>query len=115
MPIVWPESLPGPAVGTLAEGSTETKVSDQGEVGAARRRNRFTRALARFEFDMVLTGAQKDALLAFYDDTLVRGVEAFEWTHPSTAKTYLVIMPGRPPVQHVQADVWSATVELDEI
>lgn len=115
MPIVWPESLPGPLVGSLAEGSMETKVSDQGEVGAVRRRNRFTRALARFEFEMVLTGAQKDTLLSFYDDDLTRGVEAFNWTHPSTAKTYLVVLPGRPSVQHVQADIWSISVSLDEI
>jgi len=113
--IEWPSSLPGPAVGTLAEGSLETKVSDQGEVGAPRRRNRFTRALARFQFEMVLTGAQKDTVLAFYDDTLTRGVEAFEWTHPSTSKTYLVVIPARPAVQHVSADVWSASIELDEI
>ena len=115
MPIVWPQSLPNPAGGTFTETSLETKVQDQSEVGAPRRRNRFTRALARFEFEMILEEDDKATLLEFYDETLVRGVEAFEWTHPTTGRTYLMTMPSRPVATHRDGDIWTLNVELDEI
>ena len=113
--IDYPSTLPAPLQGQFGEDMLETKVQDNGEVGAARLRNRFTRSLDRWKFTLQLTGDQKDALYAFYETTLVRGVEPFNWTHPTTAQTYEVVMSRRPSAKHFTVDLWKAEVELEEI
>src|SRR5688572_12622480 len=110
--IDFPASLNPALDGQFSESSLETKVSDQSEVGAPRRRNRFTRSLARFSFTLLLTDAQKDMLLAFYDDDLVRGVEAFNWTHPTTDVIYEASMPSRPAPKHLTGDLWTADIDI---
>lgn len=114
--IDYPTSdLPLPLQGAFGEDNLETKVQDKGEVGAARRRNRFTRSLGRWKFTLQATEAQKAALYEFYEKTLVRGVEEFNWTHPTTSVTYEVVMTGRPKVNHFTAGFWKAEIELEEI
>lgn len=111
----FPPGLPAARDGQFSEGALETKVSDQGEVGAPRRRNRFTRSLARFSYQLLLTAAQKEELLAFYDDDLVRGVLAFNWTHPTTGVVYEAVMPSRPAIKHLTGPLWTADVSIEEI
>lgn len=113
--IDYPTSLPAPMGGTLEEGSVDPWVQDQGEVGAPRRRKRFTRTLHQFPFKLRLTDAQKAALLAFYDDTLDDGVEIFNWTHPTTAVVYEVRFSSRPRPRHFTADLWDVDVALEEV
>lgn len=113
--IDFPPSLPAAANGTLVEGLQETKVSDQGEVGSARQRNRFTRALERFSYSLTLSEAQKDLLIAFYMDDLGRGVEAFNWTHPTSAVVYEATMPMRPKASHMTAGAWSVAIRIEQI
>ena len=111
----FPEGLPGPLVGTLEEASTDPWVQDGSEVGARRRRKRFTRALRQFPFQMRLTTDQKAVLMTFYDDTLDEGVEAFNWEHPESDVVYEVRFAGRPVPKQVTAGVWDASVTLEEI
>jgi hypothetical protein len=113
--IDFPASLNPARDGQFEEGALETKVSDQSEVGAPRRRNRFTRALGRFSFQLLLTDAEKELLLAFYDTTLVRGVHAFNWTHPRTDVVYEAAMPSRPAIKHLSGELWTADVSIEEI
>lgn len=113
--IDYPSTLPAPRVGAFGEEMLETKVDDAGEVGSARRRNRFTRSLNRWKYTLRLTGTQKAALYTFYETTLSRGVEAFNWTHPATAVSYEVVMMRRPKTDHVVNDLWEAEIELEEI
>jgi len=113
--IDYPTSLPLPMEGQFSEEMLETKVQDSGEVGAARLRNRFTRALNRWKFTIEVTGTQKDALYTFYETTLSRGVEVFNWTHPTTEVVYEVVMTRRPKVSHFMVDRWRAEIELEEI
>lgn len=113
--IDFPAALNPARDGQFEESILETKVQDQGEVGAPRRRNRFTRALERFAFQLLLTDAEKEVLLTFYDVTLVRGVNAFNWTHPRSDVVYEAIMPGRPSIKHLTGDLWTADVQIEEI
>ncbi|MGV8830347.1 MAG: hypothetical protein ACOH2N_00085 [Devosia sp.] len=113
--IDFPSSLPCMLSGTLEETTTEPWVSDQGEVGAPRRRKRFTRALRGFSFSMRLDNADKDALLAFYDEILDDGVKPFNWTHPWTAAIYEVRFTGRPSIQHRYNRYWSIEIALEQI
>lgn len=109
--------LPNPISGSLSEDETKSWAEDRGEVGSPRRRNRFTRALESFSFSLRLTNAQKEALKAFYDVTLVRGVEAFNWTHPTSAEVYEVQFAQKPKPTHVggSVDLWDVQVNLVEI
>lgn len=111
----YPTSLPPPLVGTFEEGSTDPWVQDQGEVGAPRRRKRFSRILHQFPFQLRLTGEQKATLLAFYDVTLDAGVEIFNWTHPTTAVVYEVRFASRPRPKHLTVDIWDVDVLLEEV
>lgn len=113
--IDYPVDLPMPLGGQFAESILETKVRDSGDVGAPRQRNRFTRALERFSYQLMLTEPQKLALAAFYDVDLVRGVKSFNWTHPTTAVTYEAVMPSRPAIKHMTAGFWTADVEIEQI
>lgn len=113
--IDFPESLPGPLYGTLEEPSTDPWVQDASEVGARRRRKRFTRTLRQFSFQMRLTTAQKELLLAFYDVDLDDGVNAFIWTHPESAVVYEVRFSGRPAPKNLTIGIWDVPVTLEEI
>lgn len=109
--------LPNPIGGSLSEGEAQSWVEDRGEVGSPRRRNRFTRSLESFSFALRLTEAQKEALKAFYDVTLGRGVEAFNWTHPTTAEVYEVQFAQKPKPTHLSGsvDLWDVQINLVEI
>jgi hypothetical protein len=101
--------------GMFSESAMETKVRDKSDVGAPRSRNRFTRALGQFAFQLLLTDAEKEQLLAFYDVTLVRGVEQCNWTHPRTLVVYEVSMVTRPKAVHLTGDLWTADLEIEEV
>ena len=111
----WPENLPCMLSGTLAENGIDPWVSDQPEIGAARRRKRFTRSLHSFTFEMRLTTAQKAVLMAFYEDTLDDGVKSFNWRHIWSDVTYEVRFSSRPSAEHVAAKFWTISVSLEEI
>jgi hypothetical protein len=113
--IDYPSTLPLPLAGEFSESALETKVQDAGEVGAARRRNRFTRLLRRWKFSLNLTEAEKASLYTFYDTTLERGVESFNWAHPTTSVSYEVIMAGRPEADHFDGERWILKIDLEEI
>jgi phage-related protein len=111
----WPSTLPSPLSGTLEKGDVSPWVSDGSEVGAPRRRKRFTRSLATFKFDMLLSEAQLATLETFYTTTLDHGVENFEWTHPKTSTVYTVQFNAKFKEKHRATDYYDITVELSEI
>lgn len=113
--IDFPTELPPGRDGQFSESATETKVRDQGDVGSPRQRNRFTRVLERFSFQLLLTDAQKAVLLDFYDITLVRGVKSFNWTHPRTLTVYEAVLPSRPAPNHATADLWTFDIDIEVI
>lgn len=113
--IDWPSSLPVALVGTLQEIVGESFVSDPAQIGAARRRKRFTRILKTFMFRLTLTNAEAAALRTFVDTTSDGGVLEFNWTHPVTAVAYEMRFASLPQVSQLTIGAWSAAVELEEI
>ena len=113
--IDYPTTLPCPVSGSMDSGKSDPWVDDAGEVGAARRRKRFTRQLGNWSFTLYLTKTQADALETFYDTTLDAGVSEFNWTHPFTAVTHEVRFSGRPRIKHLFNSRYSADVTFDEI
>lgn len=108
-------TLPDPLSGSFRYNATDPWVSDSSEVGAPRRRARFTRVLHRWTYDLVLTNSQKDALITFYETTLSNGVSEFNWTDPDTDTVYEARFAQRPDISHVDAAVWRASVQIEEI
>lgn len=115
--IDYPAGLPNPTGGSFTESETAPWVEDRGEVGSPRRRARFTRALESFSFSLRLSNAQKEALAAFYRVALANGVEAFNWTHPTTAEVYEVQFAQKPRPTHLagSVDLWDVDVSLVQI
>lgn len=113
--IDFPASLPPGRDGQFAESSLETKIRDQGDVGAPRQRSRFTRTLERFSFQLLLDDEQKALLLEFYDTTLARGVKQFNWIHPRTLVVYESAMPSRPSPKHLTGQLWTVDIEIEEV
>lgn len=113
--IDWPASLPVALLGTLQESTGEAFVSDPAQVGAARRRKRFTRSLKSFSFSMIVTNTQAAALRTFVDTTTSGGVAEFNWTHPVTAVVYEVRFSSLPQLTHQTIGAWRAAIEIEEI
>jgi hypothetical protein len=113
----WPASLPKPNDGGFSEGRVNNFISDESQVGAPRRRARFTRTLKKFAANYTLTETQKDALLTFYDTTTSGGVAEFNWTHPGTAAVHEVRFSsdGGMQISHRTVNYWDVAVSLEEI
>lgn len=119
----WPlSSLPAtPLDGSYSDQPLPNFVDDPAEIGAPRRRARFTRTLRRFSFRYMLSTTQKDALETFYYTTTGGGVTSFNWTHPDTATVYAVRFASdgfriahRTGAEEV-GDYWDADIALEEI
>lgn len=113
--IDWPLTLPKPRAGELSENPVAAFVNDAVEVGAARRRARFTRKLMRFSFGVTLSTAQAAALRTFVLTTTDGGVDEFNWTHPVTAATYEVRFANLPEIAAMTPGAWRAQIDLEEI
>lgn len=114
--IDWPSSLPVPEAGALQEAYVPPFVDDQAQVGAARRRKRFTRSLRSFSMTLFLTADERDVLETFVDTETDGGTAIFNWTHPTKGTIYEVRFgSGLPSISHVQVKFWRATFQLDEV
>lgn len=115
MSAVWPASLPGILDGTLNVTASRTWVDDHAEVGAVRRRARFTRALERFSFLLRVSSAELSVLDTFFQTTLSNGVASFSWTHPQTGGSITVRFEDVPTKDDVTGGIWDVAIVLVEI
>lgn len=115
--IDWPTTLPSPLIGSLREGRIPAYVNDAAQVGAPRRRKRFTRTLKTFAFDLLLNDTTVAYLRTFIDTTTDGGVDEFNWTHPVTAVEYEVRFAGDglPEIKERTKAIYDVTIELEEI
>jgi len=114
--IDWPGSLPLPEAGTLQETYVPPFVDDQAQVGASRRRKRFTRSLRSFSMTLILDADQLAVLEAFVETTSDGGTQIFNWAHPTKGTIYEVRFgSGMPNISHLQVKYWRATFQLDEV
>lgn len=113
--IDFPAGLPPALVGTLQENLVPAFVNDAADVGAPRRRKRFTRTLKAFGFTLRLTDAQAATLRTFIDTTTSGGVSIFNWTHPVTSTSYEVRFGELPQVQSLTPGVWDASIALEQV
>lgn len=114
--IDYPPGLPVAHVGTLEGGYNASYISDESEVGAPRRRKRFTRTLRRFSYEQgPLTDTQAATLRTFIETATDGGTLAFNWTHPITATAYEVRFVELPTMRQLTLGAWGAAITLEEI
>ncbi len=114
--IDWPTGLPKARVGSIKDGYTPSYVSDEAQVGAPRRRKRYTRTLKKFSFKIRMTNAEAATLRTFIETTTSGGVLEFNWTHDVTGTTYEVRFPDNlPQLTEFTKGVWDSTIEIEEI
>ncbi len=84
----------------LESGYSETlepqTVESQMDTGPAKVRRRFTKSIQKFSVQMLLTPAQTDTFLAFWQTTCLGGSIPFDWVHPRT-RTALTMRFRNPP------------------
>ena len=117
----WPSSLPDcPELG-FQENHIPAYVEDGAQVGAPRRRARWTRTLRTFSVNYpILTRTQVEALETFWSTTLSEGAKEFNWTHPRKPTgggmtTVEVRFVQYPTITQVTSNLYAAAVELQEI
>ena len=114
--IDWPSALPPPSEGALQETYVPPFVDDDAQVGASRRRKRFTRTLSSFTMTLFLTTEEKAALKTFIETTTDAGTNIFNWMHPTEGTIYEVKFgKDLPSFSHSKVGFWNASVALDEV
>ena len=79
----WPAGLPQSVlIQGYNEAFPENSIRTANEVGPANVRGRFTSAVKPFKGDILVTNAQVDILETFYETTLNKGIDTFNWQHP---------------------------------
>jgi len=104
-----------PLIGSLTEVRPPSYASDGSELGSVRRRQRMTRDLRGFKFDVWATSVEKVTFDAFYTTDLSRGVQSFNWTHPDTSEVIDVLLSGYPDFTMLSADLYSASINIEEV
>ena len=109
-----PAFLQSPIDGTLKRSGVVPWVEDKGEVGASRRRRRFTRTLKKFTFSIAVGLDELDALEDFYDTRLLGGTRQFNWKDCQRGKDYIVRFDQYPATRNVSGGRHQVEINLSE-
>lgn len=102
MTAAWPSTLPDYV---LQQGYDEkwgsTSISTSMEIGPAKKRNRTTAGIDRFQVQLLLTSDEVDALKIFWKTTVARGTLPFTWVNPreQTAVTFRFLGDDAPDIK----------------
>lgn len=114
MTIVFPANLPCPTPGSFSEGEVDTNVSDDNDMGLSSTRATTTKAFRTFGWSAIMTEAQRQEILEFYDTTLGR-VKPFAWVHPWSGEQMQVRLGSRPTADHFSVGYWTISINMVEI
>lgn len=114
----WPPSLPQGFFLRATDQRQDAVARTPMDSGPATTRNRFTAVSRELSVPIVLTGAQRQTLDAFFETDLANGALSFDWKDPVTdaAKTFRFRAPPRFSLGAPGAPderLWSGTLELE--
>jgi len=110
----WPASLPQRVDQGFTEQPPDVLLRTEMEDGRPKRRPRVTKGVEPVTASIsALSSSQVGTLRSFYEDTCVNGSLPFEWVHPRSGNTVQLHWKKPPQIQHEEADLWSAGLELE--
>ena len=111
----WPTSLPQRLSQrgyreSLADNVIRTPV----DAGPEKRRQRFTAAVRPLSGSMIMTNAQLDTMMTFFDTDIASGSLAFDFNAPRDQATTLSVVLQRPPAwTNLGGDSYEVNLTLD--
>ena len=101
-----------PLVETLEDAVLRSNMED----GTVKTRPKFTRNRKTFEvqWNNMLTEEQQ-VFENFYKNTLKNGSLPFNWTHPKTGVTYVVIFSEVPSMSLTLLEYWAVSMKIQEV
>ena len=111
----WPTSLPQQILQrgyneSLADNVLRTPV----DAGPEKRRQRFTAAVRPLSGSMIMTNAQLDTMMTFFDTDIGSGSLAFDFNAPRDQATTVSVVFQRPPAwTNIGGDSYQVTLEMD--
>lgn len=114
----WPEGLPfRPLEDTLSMQIDPNIAEFQPDVGDSIRRRRYTVSLRRWRGTLLLSGQQRDRLLAFFEHECLSGTAKFmlpDWRHLTygTAAPAEYRFAAPPDIAHRGADLFLVQLQL---
>lgn len=111
---VWPNTLPQRVdAPSFKEKPGSNTIRTAMDVGSAKVRRRTTASVRTVDATMMLSRAERDALDAFYTDTLKDGSLAFDWLHPTTQLAATFRFRDPPEFNAISGTTYVATLPLE--
>ena len=110
----WPITLPAsPLVEGFRETPPDTVLRSPMDQGPAKLRRRTTAGTGALSLTYLLSRAQVNALMDFFNDTLAGGSLPFDFTHPVNGATLACRFRQMPAYAPVNAEYFRAAIELE--
>lgn len=100
----------------LTETPEEAVLRSSAEDGSVQTRPKFTRI--RFTFEVTwnhMPEEMKQILEDFYRNTTKNGALSFNWTHPTSNKSYIVRFTKPPTFRAILLHYWTISISLQEV
>ena len=115
--MAWPGSLPQAfTIGSYQSTRPSTVIRSQPEAGPAIIRRRFSRGVTLFSGDMVMTRAQRDEFVEFFDTTTDGG--ALEFNFPAqdgSDDLWRCRFTGEPTERWLSASHWQVSMQMERL
>ena len=111
----WPSSLQQLLnQESFTVGFADTIIKSEMDIGAPKRRRRFTKAVKQMTCSIWVTSSQYSILENFYTTTLNGGIDSFEFSHPITKVLSLYKFSGAPTVNYIGGDTYTVSMSWEE-
>jgi hypothetical protein len=109
----WPNTLPSPRINTIQEAPADNLIRTRMDRGPDKVRRRTTANAKKISFRLLLSKAQRDALITFYETTTFSGADAFTYVHPIDSGNVSARFVSPPAFTDLNGQYYNATVELE--
>ena len=115
--ILWPETLPQAfLLDSYRSARPQTVLRSKPEAGPAITRRRFSKGVTPFGGEMMMSKAQRNALVVFFDETLEGGALAFRFpAQDGSADTWDVRFTAEPEEGWVSATHWRVSLAMERL
>lgn len=109
----WPATLPQELrLDGMQEQTVDVLLRSPMDAGPPKVRPLYRSAPVDIVGDMVMTTAQVATLETFYDTTLDRGTDSFDWFHPRTRAAATFAFSARPGYAALGAGNWRVAMQF---